>query len=600
MKYGLSLIYRAMFNDIAEGIKSTKVERDLETIRSRVEKEGISFVTITLPAFSKAIILAVEEGFFSISDLPGFKRQKGSCLPRFLSGYTEKIFNSDGSVKEDFDPDWLFRVRQICDLFKRANLECSDRRKKAAITKFSATDADLSDWTNAARNPDICIRTFIGCVDNFRRAVVLPLDRSGLKPRHGSGATAERKTRNKRRCFTEWPIRFEPYFPLSIHAIPNIGWLKEARRIKYLKDSELQPSRLALVPKTLETPRIIAIEPSYAMYAQQGIKEWLQPRLENHPITRDAINFSSQSINQEMAVLSSMFPFYGTIDLSEASDRVQNSLVEFVYGESFLGSAMQACRSEFVQLPCGNTMKLRKYATAGNATTFPVEASIFYLIIQSAIHAYEGIRPTLGTMRRISRRIRIYGDDIIVPSIHFGVVSNYLEAFGLKVNRKKSFNNSYFRESCGADYYKGIDVKPVYLQVDPNFLDTRLSATDWLSLCSKSNQFYMKGLWHVTQLLRDKVTSSSKYDVPFRSDKELTGPVFYSCFRNTYSHWDKRYQRFRSRSLVARPVKMLDDVTKNNVAKITLALENIGGLLPVDLEQSAKPHAFGLKRGWVN
>lgn len=598
MKYGLSLVYRAMFKDIAEGIKSTKVERDINYIMSRVGQEGNSFVTITLPTFSKAIIMAIEEGSFSISLLPGFARQKSSCLPKFLSGFTEKVFNSDGTVKDDFDPDWIYRIRQICDLFKRSNLECADHRKTKAITKFVETDAELPDWTSVSRNPDICLRTFFECVDIFRRDILSPFNRGKLKLVHGSGATAERLSRKERRGFSVWPIRYEPYFPLSQWAIPNLGWLEEARKIKYLRDEEIRPSRLCLVPKTLETPRIIAIEPSYAMFAQQGLKNYLQPMLENNPLTRDCINFASQEHNKRMAELSSIFPYYGTIDLSEASDRVQNSLVEFIFGETLFGSSMQACRSEFVQLPTGEKIKLKKYATAGNATTFPVEASVFFLIIQACIHHQEGIRPTRSSMRRISKRVWIYGDDIIVPSIHFGAVSNYLEAFGLKVNRKKSFNNSHFRESCGGDYFKGADVKPVYLEVSPSFLETRLCASDWVSLCSKSNQFYLKGLWNVTDLIRSKVSQSYKLEIPYRSNKELTGPVFYSFFRDTYTSWCSRTQKLRSRAMVSRPLPMIDKA-RSSLIQMTLLLENIGNVLPLDLEQSMKPHAFRLKRGWV-
>lgn len=88
---------------------------------------------------------------------------------------------------------------------------------------------------------------------------------------------------------------------------------------------------------------------------------------------------------------------------------------------------------------------------------------LIYLSIVRAIANYYG-----GGRRAYKSAMRcvyVYGDDIMVPVVHFETASRALARVGLRVNANKSFWRSSFRESCGGDFYNGNDVAPVRLKL---------------------------------------------------------------------------------------------------------------------------------------
>jgi hypothetical protein len=100
----------------------------------------------------------------------------------------------------------------------------------------------------------------------------------------------------------------------------------------------------------------------------------------------------------------------------------------------------------------------------GSALCFPFEAMVFTTIIFVAI-GRELSRPVdRSLIREFRGKVRVYGDDIVIPVDMMSCVSKTLEAFGLKVNLGKSFGTGRFRESCGGDYYAGVRITPVRMR----------------------------------------------------------------------------------------------------------------------------------------
>jgi hypothetical protein len=58
-------------------------------------------------------------------------------------------------------------------------------------------------------------------------------------------------------------------------------------------------------------------------------------------------------------------------------------------------------------------------------------------------------------------RLQVFGDDIIVPKVHFAAVVDVLEAVGMAPNPSKSCCETPIRESCGAYWYSAFDVRVV-------------------------------------------------------------------------------------------------------------------------------------------
>lgn len=197
-------------------------------------------------------------------------------------------------------------------------------------------------------------------------------------------------------------------------------------------------------------------------YMQQAIRAPLTEAIERDPIVGPLIGFTRQEPNRWMAQIGSEDGSLATLDLSEASDRVGNWIVECLFEDfPFISEALQATRSRSVLLPSGEVMQLRKFASMGSALTFPIEAVVFTAVTIEAVLRASGHRITRRAIKALADQVRVYGDDIIVPRHYAVSVIESLEAFGFKVNRRKSFWNGWFRESCGEEFWLGHDVSVV-------------------------------------------------------------------------------------------------------------------------------------------
>lgn len=286
--------------------------------------------------------------------------------------------------------------------------------------------------------------------------------RGELFPKHGPGATADNRQGNQKWVFHEWTERLEVLFPFTEYCLPNHLWFDDARYVKFLTPDEERPVKLVAVPKTPLTPRLIAEEPTCMQYMQQAIREPLYDSIERDPVVGPLVGFTDQEPNRWMAQIGSEDGSLATLDLSEASDRVGNWMVEeFFENFPFLSEALQATRSRSVRLPSGEVIRLLKFASMGSALTFPVEAIVFTAIVIESVLSTSSRQITRANIMALHDQVRVYGDDIIVPTPYAESVIGSLESFGLKVNRHKSFRTGWFRESCGAEFWKGEDVSLV-------------------------------------------------------------------------------------------------------------------------------------------
>lgn len=283
-----------------------------------------------------------------------------------------------------------------------------------------------------------------------------------LRPAHGPGATADCLIGNQKWSFVEWTDRLESLFPFIDYCLPNYRWFDDVQDIKFLSPSEERPVKLMAVPKTATTPRLIAVEPTAMQYMQQAIRAPLCKLIEESPIVGPLVGFTQQEPNNWMARIGSEDGSLSTLDLSEASDRVGNWIVESLFEDfPFLLEALQATRSRSVHLPSGEIMQLRKFASMGSAMTFPIEAIVFASITIEAVMRKSGRRVDTSGIKALADTVRVYGDDIIVPTHCTESVIESLELFGFKVNRRKSFWNGWFRESCGEEFWYGRDVSVI-------------------------------------------------------------------------------------------------------------------------------------------
>jgi hypothetical protein len=241
----------------------------------------------------------------------------------------------------------------------------------------------------------------------------------------------------------------------------------ESNRAALYGPATLVPgSRFCFVPKDDSTSRLIAIEPSLNMFYQLGLGRLLEERL----VSFFGLDITSQSqINQEAACFGSVTDDLVTLDLSNASDSL---------GLPMLAWALPARTFEllrFLRSPqgdlAGELLDLHMVSTMGNGFTFPLETLVFSCVVVACIKSFGGnpVRPYRTSIAALQPNELegywgVFGDDIICHSRIARRVIRLLGLLGFEVNHDKSFIEGSFRESCGRDFYRGHDVRGVYIK----------------------------------------------------------------------------------------------------------------------------------------
>jgi hypothetical protein len=381
-------------------------------------------------------------------------------------------------------------------IFGKLEIECSKERTKSAFQGYIDCEKDVHE-SNVRRTPED-LSEFLRISDMLFAGVFSRMENKihqlELVARHGPGATADKLSGNQKFTLSTWTSRLERILPAGEFLLPNWSFQDRFGAVDILEPETETPVRVISVPKTLKTPRIIGIEPSWNQYSQQALLPVLLEALSSYDTLDRMLGFKDQTPNQEMARKGSLTGTLATLDLSEASDRVSNQLVRaMMRNHPLTDEAVQASRS-FKADVLGEVYHLNKFASMGSALTFPIEAMVFLTCVLLGIEkASNTVLSSHRDLRRLVGAVRIYGDDIIVPVDYTTCVTEALETYGFVVNSGKSFWTGRFRESCGGDYYAGYDVTPVRFRHE--WPSTRRDATEVNSLVSFRNQLYERGLW---------------------------------------------------------------------------------------------------------
>jgi len=500
-------LLQCVLNDLST-LCCTSTSRDLKTITARFEHEGLSFLTITLPSFGSDFQKSLDQGFVSHDLFLGFSRTGG--LPRFLGGFLDRVFDREtGVLLNEPSVTHIHAIRQLTLMFAKINLPCSPARVASAIRSYVECEQDVRKTdmgvlaeseriSRFARMSSVLWGDLLSSVDHL----VYEQGASAITPRHGPGATADRLRGNSKWEQAEWTERLEQVFPHGVHLASSWRYFKDLSHVRILEPGAERPVRVITVPKTLKTPRIIAVEPTCMQYMQQGLLASLWKAVEADDIASGLIGWATQVPNQHLARQGSRNGTLATLDLSEASDRVSNQHVRVLLGNHpHLRGAVDSCRTRKADVPGHGVIRLAKFASMGSALTFPIEAMVFSTIVFIAIEKELNTSLSRGTIRKFLGQVRVYGDDIIVPSRFVHAVITELEAFGLRVNASKSFWSGKFRESCGKDYYDGHDVSVVKMR--SMIPAHRTDVQEIVSTVSFRNQLYFAGLWGAARYLDD-------------------------------------------------------------------------------------------------
>lgn len=261
----------------------------------------------------------------------------------------------------------------------------------------------------------------------------------------------------------------------------------------------IEYNKLSFVPKTAKTHRSIAVEPMLNGFYQKGIDEFLRERLR-----RVNLDLRDQEPNQKMACSGSLDDSpdgFVTIDLKNASNSNAWGPVRYLYSPKWC-DILNRTRSPCYTYNGGDPIRYNMLSSMGNGFTFPIQTITFSAI---CVASGAGV-PNVD--------FRVYGDDIIVRRKHAMKVVAMLRHYGFQLNEDKTFLEGPFRESCGADWFNGEDVRPFTLDFA---LDSVQCVFKFLNLTQQSDrtsQFFAP----VRQLVMSLLDAQFRFIRPLRGE----------------------------------------------------------------------------------
>lgn len=378
-------------------------------------------------------------------------------------------FNLD--YKEDWQVSQLTAVRQVLAFFQKLeDLDIGVDKTSVARAKFWQAEESCRETNNVLRAyvaGKLCLLPAgVRLLETARRKIHKVLGRcpslEGLRFHFGPGATTvtkrtdavpQQKFAAGLQCSSS--MFASGLLPSILRQVPHWvsnfedDWhIDDDNYLASLVEVDVVPGRLTFVPKSAKTYRTIMVEPNLNGFVQQGIRHALETRLK-----LVGLDVADQSRNARLARRGSLDGSLATLDLSSASDLISRELVKLLLPEDWY-SLLSAARTGYVE-DGDDCEALEKFSSMGNAYTFPLETLIFWAIATASPLCF-------GEAAFDPDDVGVFGDDIIIPARGYKAVKFGLEFCGFSINTEKSFYDGPFRESCGADYYKGIDIRPYY------------------------------------------------------------------------------------------------------------------------------------------
>jgi hypothetical protein len=324
-----------------------------------------------------------------------------------------------------------------------------------------------------------------------------PHDVRQFAARHGPGAVSGGELPHEKPLFKRYYRRLAAVFPYEEYMYYNGAHLcDELSEFLSREESDTGIAKVVLVPKDSRGPRLISCEPVEYQWIQQGLRRVLEHAIESCDLTSGRINFRDQTVNRDLALQSSKDGNWVTLDMKEASDRVSVALIKQLFPGTWV-EALLASRTSHTKLPSGEVFQMKKYAPMGSALCFPVESLIFWALSMAAIiQTYPSV-----TASQAASWLYVFGDDIIVRTEVHGAVLQHLPSFGLLFNKQKCCTAGSFRESCGCDAFKGVDITPLRVK---SVWDRR-SGSSLVSYATLHNAAAARGMFNLADMLAEVI-----------------------------------------------------------------------------------------------
>lgn len=528
------------------------------------------------PKLDKTMLVFLEGG----GEQPSFPEWLMPLWNRFLSS---------------MDGKYLRWIRQCLLFCYKTEYEPTNEQLQEAQKAFEESDSDVGVWDShfIVGNPEhsplfTTARQIVG-------RCIYKINWSDILPKHGPGAVYPSKKPCDKSRFSVIYSSIDQKYPFADYfcGLPNYWDDVVVRGDKDIKVLDSIVCNLVAVPKDSRGPRLISVHPCESIWIQQGCRSLLERAIE-HPRSPcfGKINFSDQGVNGRLALQSSLDREYCTLDLREASDRISCNLVKFLFGE-YAYNYISCSRADKIRLFDNRVIPLKKWAPMGNALTFPVQSLVFYSLVRAGIRCRYGID---------CRDIYVFGDDILFPTQFYDGAIGALVSAGLIPNVSKTFRHGFFRESCGVDAFKGINVTPHRLR--------RMDASSYsgaMSICTLAKAMCLDGYPRTSGFLY-RLIEESCGRLPLGNNPLAQGLYRYEkCTLDKLLRYEPTIVFNRKLHIWQTRVLLVDGVNYHlvkhawwHVQDSLLRLHSMsGGELRSGGLEYPVPHRTRLKRGWT-
>jgi len=365
------------------------------------------------------------------------------------------------------------------------------------------------------------------------------------------------------------------YTPVS----PNCHLDPDDIRARYLERIDITPyNKIAFVPKTAKTHRTIAVEPLLTLLVQKGIGTAMRKRL-----ARVGVDLTDQTFNQRLAREGSADPdSFVTIDLESASDSVSRGLVAALLPPDWY-DLLDRNRSRNFLLD-GVVYPYSKFCSMGNDFCFPLETLLFAAATQAA------------DAGQLGRDVAVYGDDIIVRARYAERLLQLLSICGFTVNKRKTCLHGSFRESCGADWFGGEDVRPMTLDFA---LDSIQALFKFLNLTLRNERTAL-AFEGVRSDVIERIPDEFRYFRPHKGNEDSgidsVGEEFLNC---QHLRWNKNLQcwSWKELSVTAAVDRGLAGKRGYDTALVMAAVSGSSSSRPFTLRRKTKTNVRNVSHG---
>lgn len=393
----------------------------------------------------------------------------------------------------------------------------AERRCGRINRKFSILEADpsLDKFREESKLAMRWIRSLLGTTPNYK-AIARKCDfgQGASVGIHGDATHIVRKLSEEQ----EWTVT-----PGALHH-GFAGFMKNQHYLETLLDSRtnsdgrimfcydydaaferyvarlrvVNSNKLSFVLKTAKTHRSIATEPLISGFYQKGIDEELRGKL-----LKFGLDLSDQTLNQRMAREGSLDDSedgFVTIDLRGASNSNALGPVKYLYPPDWF-YVLDRTRSHYLSYN-GDEYRYNMLCSMGNGFCFPIETITFASICVACGCGQPGVD------------FSVYGDDIIVRKRHAARVIAMLKHYGFDLNTDKTFVKGPFRESCGADWFNGEDVRPFTLDFALDKVECFFKFLNLTQRSSRTSEFFAP----VRQLVIKGLPREYQFFRPFKGE----------------------------------------------------------------------------------